>query len=190
MISTLRGRIFSKKPDSLVIDVNGVGYQVFTPLTSFSSLPEEGAEIFLYTYTHLKEDAIQLYGFLDEGTKRSFISLITVNGIGPKMALNILSGISVQDFHHAIETENVTALCGVPGLGKKTAQRLILELKEKLPSSHQTRKPIYEDAMSALINLGYKRATAEKHIQAALKSGHDDIESLLREALKLLNEGK
>ncbi|MGB9714876.1 MAG: Holliday junction branch migration protein RuvA [Thermodesulfovibrionales bacterium] len=189
MIGSLRGKLISKKPDSVIIDVNGVGYQVIVPFSILSNLPEEGKEIFLYIYTHIREDVLQLYGFISEDEKKVFLTLLSITGIGPKMALNILSGISHNDLLHAIETEDIGMLCRIPGLGKKTAHRLILELREKLPA-RVTKDRIFEDTLSALINLGYKRSIAQESLEKAYRKlesgGYNDIEKLLKESLKYL----
>lgn len=186
MISSLRGKIISRKPDNVVIDVNGVGYQVNVPLSILSNLPEEGNDVFLHVYTHVREDALQLFGFFSEDEKKIFTTLLGITGIGPKMALNILSGISHNDFLHAIEKEDVAMLCRIPGLGKKTAHRLILELREKLPSSSGIQDRLFEDTLSALVNLGYKKNIAQQFLEKTYKKGLGDIESLLKETLKHL----
>ncbi len=186
MIGSLKGKLVSKRPDNVLIDVNGVGYQVNVPLNILSNLPMEGQDVFLLIYTHVREDSIQLFGFASEEEKKIFIILLGISGIGPKVALNILSGISYNDFINAIESEDVDMLCRIPGLGKKTAHRLILELREKLPSSTGTTNRLFEDTLSALINLGYKRNIVLQSLEKAYKKGFDDIESLLRETLKLM----
>jgi Holliday junction DNA helicase RuvA len=186
MIASLTGRITSRKPDNVIIDVNGIGYQINVSLHTLSSLPPEGNEVFLSIYTHVREDAIQLYGFTSEDEKKIFITLLGISGIGPKMGLTILSGISHDDFLSSIENEDVAMLCRVPGLGKKTAQRLILELREKLPAAKGVRDKLYEDTLSALVNLGYKKSIAQQSIEKVYKKDFNDIESLLRETLKQL----
>jgi Holliday junction DNA helicase RuvA len=186
MIASLRGKLISKKPDSLIIDVGGVGYNVHVPLTLLSSLPDEEKEVFLYIHTHVREDALQLYGFQTEDEKRIFTSLIGISGIGPKIALNILSTIAPDKFYGAVESEDTDFLCRVPGLGKKTAHRLILELRGKLPSIKEKADTVYNDTLSALVNLGYKKIVAQQALEKAYSSGHRDIESLLRESLKYL----
>lgn len=189
MIAALRGKIISKKPDSIIIDVGGVGYIVYVPLNIFSSIREINEEVFLYIYTYVREDAIILYGFSTEEEKRIFSALINISGIGPKIALNILSTISLHDFHNAIHNEDVAFLCRVPGLGKKTAQRLILELIEKLPAiTKKDREPVFDDALSALVNLGYKSSIAKEALEKAYNNGNRDIESLLKESLKYLTK--
>lgn len=186
MIGSLRGKLIDKKPDHVIVEVSGVGYQVNVPLGILSNLPEEGRDVFLYIYTHVREDALQLYGFSSEDEKRVFVTLLGITGIGPKMALNILSGISHNELIHAIVSEDVALLCRVPGLGKKTAHRLILELREKLPTALEPRDRIFEDTLSALINLGYKKAIAQEALEKAYKKGYNDIEGLLKEALRYL----
>ena len=186
MIGSLRGKIVTKRPDSLIVDVNGVGYMVHVPLHILSNLPAEGKEVFLHVHTHVREDSLQLFGFLSEDEKKVFLALLGISGIGPKMALNVLSGISHDDFLNAIEKEDVALLCRVPGLGKKTAHRLILELREKLPSPSGTKDRLFEDALSALVNLGYKKTVAQEVLERAYKQGFADIEDLLRETLKML----
>jgi Holliday junction DNA helicase RuvA len=190
VIGSLRGRLLAKRPDNVLIEAFGVGYQVQLPLTVLSRLPNEGHEVFLHIYTHVREDAIQLYGFQAEEEKRIFTTLLGITGIGPKMALNVLSGLSLDEFLAALESEDVAMLCRIPGLGKKTAHRLILELREKLPSVSGSKDRVYDDALSALINLGYKKSIAQEFLEQAYKQGHTDIETLLRESLKLMSEKK
>jgi|WetSurMetagenome_2_1015567.scaffolds.fasta_scaffold00054_43 holliday junction DNA helicase RuvA len=188
MIASLRGILLSKRPDHLIIDVNGVGYRVVVPVSTLSSLPGENSEVFLFIYTHVREDIFQLFGFSSEEDKRIFITLLGVSGIGPKIALNILSTIPADIFHSLVHAEDVASLCRVPGLGKKTAQRIILELREKLPAMKERKDMLYEDTLSALLNLGYKRNIAQDALDKAYDSGNGDIESLLREALKYLTK--
>lgn len=188
MIGSLRGKLVSKRPDNIIIEVSGIGYQVNVPLGILSDLPEEGRDVFLHIYTHVREDALQLYGFSDEEEKKVFLTLIGITGIGPKMALNILSGISHNDFLHAIEAEDTALLCRIPGLGKKTANRLILELREKLPQARGGRDRTFDDTLSALVNLGYKRAFAQEALEIVYKKGYTDIEILLKESLKYLTK--
>ena len=186
MIGSLRGKLISRRPDNVIVEVGGVGYQVNVPLSVLANFPEEGSSVFLHIYTHVREDALHLYGFTTEDEKRIFTTLLGVTGIGPKMALNILSGIAHDDFINAIEKEDVALLCRIPGLGKKTAQRLILELREKLPRADQFRDRLFEDTLSALVNLGYKKSEAMESLEAAYKKGYKDIETLLKESLKYL----
>lgn len=186
MIASLKGKVLSKRPENVIIDVNGVGYQVNLPISVLSNMPDEGNDVFLYIYTHVREDSLQLFGFLNEEEKRVFITVLGISGVGPKMALNILSGISHDDFLNAIEKEDVAMLCRIPGLGKKTAHRLILELREKLPSALTVKDRLFDDTLSALINLGYKKPVAQQHLEKVYKQGFKDIESLLKETLKQL----
>src|SRR3990172_9400478 len=135
MIALIRGHLIVKTPQYAIVDVNGVGYKVFMPLSTFSRLPDNNKdEVTLHTYTHLREDAIQLYGFLSAEERDFFTTLITISGIGPKMGLNILSGSSLSELMKTVESEDAKRLSMIPGVGKKTAARIILELKEKLPS--------------------------------------------------------
>lgn len=189
MIGSLRGRLISKRPDNIIIETGGVGYQVMVPINLLSSLPDEGSEVFLHIYTLVREDSLQLYGFPSEEEKRVFTTLLGVTGIGPKMALNILSGFTVKDFMKAIDTEDVALLCRVPGLGKKTAHRLILELREKLVTK-QVKDRVYDDTLSALINLGYKKSEAIEALNRAYKVGCTRVEELLRESLRFLTGGR
>lgn len=188
MIACLRGKLFSKRPDNVVVDVGGVGYSVSVPFSTLSSLPDEGADVFLHTYTHVREDILQLFGFRSEEEKRIFMTLIGVTGIGPKIALSILSTIPADTFYGLVHSEDVESLCRVPGLGKKTAQRIILELREKLPALKEKKDIFYDDTLSALVNLGYKRNIAQDALDKAYGSGTRDIESLLRESLKYLTK--
>lgn len=190
MIASLRGILTSKKPEGITIDVNGVGYQVSVPLSMLSSLPDINKEVFVYVHTHVKEDAIALYGFSTEEQRHLFLSLIAISGIGPKLALSLLSSLSPQSFYEAIQRQDIGLLSKVPGLGKKTAQRIILELKSKLPALVPADTPqdsLYEDTLSALINLGYKRAVAQSALDKAYKSGIRDLEGLLKETFKYLS---
>ena len=186
MIGSLRGIVLARRPDNVIIDISGVGYQVNVPLNILANLPEEGKEVFLYIYTHVREDTLQLFGFTSENEKKIFTVLLGISGIGPKMALNILSGLSYEDFLTALDTEDVAMLCRIPGLGKKTAHRLILELREKLPAVTGIKDRIFEDTLSALVNLGYKKNIAQEFLEKAYKKGFNEIEGLLKETLKQL----
>lgn len=186
MIGSLRGILLKKKHDHILVEVNGIGYHINVSFHTLSSLADEGSKAFLYIYTHVREDTLQLFGFISEDEKKIFITLLGISGIGPKMALNILSGISHEALLSAIETEDVALLCRIPGLGKKTAQRLILELREKLPSSGEIKDRVFEDTLSALINLGYKKSVAQDCLERLYKKEIKDIEGLLKESLKYL----
>jgi holliday junction DNA helicase RuvA len=190
MIGSLRGRLLFKKPDNVIVEAGGVGYLINVPVNVLSALPLEGSEVFFYVHTHVREDALQLYGFPSADEKKIFTTLLGVTGVGPKMALNILSGIPVKDFLHALDKEDVEMLCRIPGLGKKTAHRLILELKEKLPAAREPKDIVFEDTLSALMNLGYKKSEAQESLEMALKKGFSQIEDLLRESLRYLTGGR
>jgi len=198
MIALLTGRLKRKATDHLVIDVAGVGYQVQTPLSTYYNLPDAGEEVTLHIYTHVREDALSLYGFLAEKEKDVFLLLLGVSGIGPKLALAVLSSLSVEDISYAIESSDDLKLCTIPGIGRKTAARLVLELKDKMKrlspeGTHDARtdanKEPVEDAISALVNLGYKKALAEEALQSILRRRPClTIEALIREGLSVLTK--
>ena len=196
MIALLTGQIASRTIDQLILNVSGVGYRLMIPLSTFYALPETG-EISLQVYTHVKEDAIHLYGFLTAGEKEMFALLISVSGVGPKLAMNILSNIPTVDLHSALREGNLARLSAVPGIGKKTAERLILELREKAkktdggqPSANAGGKRptsnTLDDSLSALVNLGYKEAQARKALESMNSSPDTPIEGILKGALKIL----
>jgi Holliday junction DNA helicase RuvA len=197
MIALLVGKIARKSVDHLILDVNGVGYRLMIPLSTFYSLPEEG-EICLHVHTHVKEDAIHLYGFLTPQEKEMFALLLSVSGVGPRLAVNILSNIPSDELKSALGEKNIKRLSAIPGIGKKTAERLVLELKEKakrmgaFPSqSIQTGNipPIsnsLNDTLSALINLGYKESQAKKVLESMEISADTSLEEVLKGALKVL----
>ncbi len=178
--------MISKKPENTIVDVNGVGYAVSLSLNSLSQLPTEGSNVLIYIHTYVREDSIKLFGFINEEEKKIFTTLINISGIGPKVALSILSGIPTDKFIEAVETENTSLLNRIPGVGKKTANRLILELKEKLPSSTGKKDAVYEDVLSALVNLGYKKTVVAEAMDKIYSDGERDIETLLKETLKYL----
>lgn len=192
MIASLKGRVLSKGTDGVVVDVNGVGYHLYVPLRSLGDIPEIGEEVFLHTYTNVREDALQLFGFLTEEEKRLFVTLIGVNGIGPKLSLTILSGMPVDRFIEAVHNEDMAILTKIPGLGKKTVARLILELKGRLPATDTTLTvtgddaSVIEDSVSALVNLGYKKPQAQDAVHRAAKNGFSAVEDVIREALRYL----
>jgi Holliday junction DNA helicase RuvA len=196
LIASLKGIVLSKKPEGVIVDVNGVGYHVNIPLCSLGDMPETGGTVFLHTYTHVREDALQLFGFLSEEERKVFMTLLGINGVGPKLGLAILSGMQVRRFVEAINSEDVSLLSTIPGLGKKTSARLILELKGKLPSmgiggtTFSKEGTVAEDAVSALVNFGYKRPLSEKAVETSVKNGATTIEHIIREALKYLTENK
>lgn len=196
MIASIKGKVLSKKPEGIIVDVNGIGYHVNIPLCSLGDIPSAGESVFLHTYTHVREDALQLFGFLSEEERKVFTILLGINGIGPKLALAILSGMPVSRFVKAVNDGNASLLSTIPGLGQKTSARLVLELKGKLPSpesegtvsSHAN--PVVEDAISALVNFGYKKPLSEKAVEASVKNGAETIEDIIRESLKYLTENK
>jgi len=192
MIARLTGALEEKTPDQLIINVNGVGYQVFVSLQTFYRLPALHESVSLQIHTHLREDALLLYGFLEEKEKESFLLLKGVSGIGPRLALNILSGIPVDELENALRSSDVARLVAVPGVGKKTAERLVVELREKvgaftggqgIPGEQVS---VSAEAISALVNLGYRHAEAEKVVRAALQRGAASIADLIRESLRSL----
>ena len=197
MISHLRGRLLEKQPNRVIVDVNGVGYDVHVPLSTFYDMTEPGAEIALRVHTHVREDALVLYGFATVLELHIFERLISVSGIGPKLALAVLSGIEPSELVSAIRTANVARLTGIPGIGKKTAERIGLELKDKMASflpaevaaspAAATSETLRTDVLSALMNLGYHRPLAERAVDSALKLGTgSSFESVLRHALREL----
>jgi Holliday junction DNA helicase RuvA len=199
MIAFLEGRILSKSPEYIIVSVQGIGYQVAVPLSSFYELPAIEQGVRLHIYTHVRQDAIQLFGFLTAEEKEIFLLLLGVSGIGPKVALNILSGISSLELSQALLAENSARIQRIPGVGKKTAERIVLELKDKIkkltpgPLPSLVRKSEeegpWEDALSALVNLGYPKAVAEKVLGQIKNQTEESIslEDLLRMALKSLS---
>jgi len=194
LIASIKGIVLSKKPEGVIVDVNGIGYHVSIPLCNLGDIPEKGETVFLHTYTHVREDALQLFGFLSEEERKVFTTLLGISGIGPKLGLAILSGMPVPRFIDAINNENVSLLATIPGLGAKPSARLVLELKGKLPSLHigethySKERTVAEDAVSALVNLGYKKQLADKAVELSVKNGVTAIEVIIREALKYLTE--
>lgn len=186
MIGSLRGKLLYKRPDGVVVEAGGVGYQVSVGMNTLSELPDEGREVFLHIHTHVRDDALELIGFASEDERRVFKTLLGISGIGPKMALNIVSGMPHDEFLKAVESEDIALLTKVPGLGKKTAHRLVLELRGKLPRMEQPRDRAFEDAVSALVNLGYRKSDALGAVEKAYNKGQRDIEKVVREALKQL----
>lgn len=192
MIAHLRGKLLIKHPNQAIIDVAGVGYDVTITVPTFSDLPETGHDIALYIHTHVREDQIALFGFMRPEEKRLFEKLITVSGIGPKLAITILSGMPVGDLIGAIRGGDIARLTKVPGIGKKTAERMVLELREKLEelrAAAVTAAPvsaIAEDVLSALVNLGYQRPLAEKAVEKSAADGDKTFDQVFRDSLKLL----
>ncbi len=195
MIALLRGRLLEKHPNRLIVDVQGVGYDVHVPLSTFYEAGEMGGEIALRIHTHLREDALVLFGFATPLELQIFERLIGINGIGPKLALAVLSGIEPLELIRAVREGNVARLTGIPGIGKKTAERIGLELKDRLPVGLEVASgdggpaapaaDLRDDVLSALLNLGYHRPLAERAADAALKAGGDrTFERLLKQALR------
>jgi holliday junction DNA helicase RuvA len=196
MIAHLRGKLLAKHPNQAIVETGGVGYNVTISVPTFSDLPGLGGEVALHIHTHVREDLLALYGFLRPAEKQLFEKLITVSGIGPKLAITILSGMAADEMVGAIRTNDVARLTRIPGIGKKTAERMVLELRDKLPAAGTgevtagpTLSPTEEDVLSALMNLGYQRPAAEKAVAASLKNGKDgSFEIMFREALSTLSK--
>lgn len=176
MIAHLRGKLLAKHPNQAIVETAGVGYDVTVTVPTFSDMPAVGAEVALHIHTHVREDVIALYGFLRASEKLLFEKLITVSGIGPKLAITILSGMAADEMVGAIRGNDVARLTRIPGIGKKTAERMVLELRDKLPEAGPAApsapmSSVEEDVLSALVNLGYQRATAEKVLATLPKDG-------------------
>lgn len=204
MIGHLSGTLLSKQATSVIIDVSGVGYEVTIPLSTFYDLDDPGSPIQLRIYTHVREDALQLYGFKTLRERELFLRLISVSGIGPKLGITLLSGMSADEMIASIRTNNLARLTLIPGVGRKTAERLVVELREKVASlssaqledelgakpevpRETTEDSVRSDALSALLNLGYQRSAAEKAIDSVLgEEGELTVESVLRRGLRKL----
>jgi Holliday junction DNA helicase RuvA len=207
MIAHLSGTLLSKQATSVILDVSGVGYEVTIPLSTFYDLEDLGSNVQLRIYTHVREDALQLYGFKTARERELFLKIISVSGIGPKLGITLLSGMTADEMVASIRTNNLARLTLIPGVGRKTAERLIMELREKVADlssaqleeelgakpeagAESTEDTVRADALSALLNLGYQRSGAEKAIDAALSEGGDiTVESVLRRSLKKLARG-
>jgi Holliday junction DNA helicase RuvA len=201
MIASLRGRLADKAPNRIIVDVGGVGYDVAVPLSTYYILGEPGSDVELRVHTHVREEALALYGFSTGLELQIFERLIGISGIGPKLALAVLSGIDVTDLVRAIQTGDVGRLTAIPGIGRKTAERIGLELKDKLPKGLLDKagagtdagapdRVLRQDLLSALLNLGYHRPLAEKAVEAALaRSGSPAFETVLKQALRELARG-
>jgi Holliday junction DNA helicase RuvA len=204
MIAHLSGTLLSKQATSVIVEVSGVGYEVTIPLSTFYDLEDVNSPVQLRIYTHVREDTLQLYGFKTARERELFLKLISVSGIGPKLGITLLSGMSADEMIASIRTNNLARLTLIPGVGRKTAERLIMELREKVAelstaqleeelgakpevSTEPTEDSVRSDALSALLNLGYQRSAAEKAIDSALGEGGDiTVESVLRRSLKKL----
>lgn len=192
MIARLVGRLVQKSPDALIVDVHGVGYRVMVSLNAFAALPEQGAEVELGIHTNLRENALELFGFVSPDERLLFGALITVSGIGPRMALNILSGLQAPDLRDALASGNVNRLVAVPGVGKRTAERLIVELQDrvrKLAAAPPSDGAAAADAeaVSALVNLGYRQPEAERAVRAVSATGSTQLAEVIRRALQKLS---
>ena len=199
MIAHIQGFLHFKSPEYLVVDVDGIGYQVHVPLSTFYDLPQVGSTMSLHIHTHVREDALQLYGFQSPEEKILFVRLISISGIGPRLAVNILSGISPAELVESISQNNLARLISIPGVGRKTAERIMVELRDKVssllpgydvtvPVKAAADEAVIEDALSALLNLGYKKGVAQRAVENARQrlEGEITIESLLKEALRAL----
>ncbi|HEV3317271.1 MAG TPA: Holliday junction branch migration protein RuvA [Candidatus Angelobacter sp.] len=191
MIAHLRGKLISKHPNQAVVEAAGVGYEVNITIPTFSGLPNLGSEVALFVHTHVREDALSLFGFLRLEEKQLFEKLLSVSGIGPKLAITILSGMATDAMVASIKGNNVPALTRIPGIGKKTAERMVLELRDKLDSFGATQtvaaaSPVEDDVISALANLGYQRALVEKAMVRLEKTAGESFDSLFRRALAVL----
>jgi Holliday junction DNA helicase RuvA len=197
MIASLRGILQLKSSSHITVEVNGIGYRIFIPLSTFYELCEEGSPVSLHIYTVVREEAIHLYGFHTSGEKQLFELLLSVNGIGPKLAVNLLSGISSTDFIRAVFSEDRQTLTKIPGVGKKMAERMILELRDKVvklddgsirddAKGERDFDTVREDALSALVNLGYKKSFARSVLDKIVDGSAEpwSLEELLKEALK------
>jgi Holliday junction DNA helicase RuvA len=201
MIGQLRGKLAEKRPNQVLVDVGGVGYVVLVPLSTFAALGELHTEVTLLIHTHVREDALSLYGFVSSREKHLFELLISASGVGPSLALKILSGMSVDELVPAIRGNDLARLTKIPGVGRKTAERMVVELKDKLEAVViEVERPaasspagVEADVVSALVNLGYEARVAEKAVEEARKEsgvGANNFEKLLRAALQALSQTK
>jgi len=194
MIAWIHGKLREKAPDHVVVDVGGVGYQLFVSLNGFYQLPATGDDVTLHVHTHVREDALQLFGFLDEAERALFLLLIQVSSIGPRAAVAVLSGMEAAALEEAIDEGDTRKLTTVPGIGKKKAELLVFQLREKvrvLRAARTTTTVVRPggdgaEAVSALVNLGYKQVEAERAVASAEKAGASPIEDVIREALRRL----
>ena len=196
MIAHLRGKLLAKHPNQAIVETGGVGYDVTITVPTFSDLPAIGGEVTLHIHTHVREHLIALYGFLRPAEKRLFEKLITVSGIGPKLAITILSGMAADEMTSAIRGNDVNRLTRIPGIGKKTAERMVLELRDKLAPEGVAESavmpamsPVEEDVLSALMNLGYQRPAAERALASVEKNGKSSsFEVTFRQTLAVLSK--
>jgi Holliday junction DNA helicase RuvA len=195
MIAQICGRLAHKSPEEIIVDCNGVGYGVRVPLSTFYELPDIGAEVVLRVHTHVREDALHLYGFLTVKEKDLFGLLIGVSGVGPRLAINVLSGIATHDLERALQEGDLLSLTRIPGVGRKTAERMLLELKDKVSATGAgaaagipMRDGKIKDALSALVYLGYQKGIAEEAVRDCVRQHGEELslEELLKESLRLL----
>ncbi len=197
MIAHLTGKLLEKHANIAIVDVGGVGYEVSIPLSTFYELGEEGSDVSLRIYTHVREDAIQLFGFKTIRERDLYLRLISVQGIGPKLGITILSGMSADEIVAAIRANNLVKITSIPGIGRKTAERMVIELRDKVTemsaegAAGQTAAlptdDVFDDALSALTNLGYQKAAAEKAVKQAATEGDEyTVQKLLRRSLQIL----
>ncbi len=190
MIAHLRGKLIAKHPNQAIVEAGGVGYDVNISVSTFSELPALGADVAMFIHTHVREDAFTLFGFLRAQEKQLFEKLISVSGIGPRLAITILSGMQADAAVAAIKGNNVAALTRVPGIGKKTAERMVLELRDKLEAfgvpAAAASSPVEDDVLSALVNLGYNRSLAEKALARLGSTAADGFDALFRKVLAAL----
>jgi holliday junction DNA helicase RuvA len=194
VIAQISGTLAHKLPGEVIVDVGGVGYQIFIPLNVFYRLPEVGGTVSLYIHTHLREDALQLFGFRAAEEKQVFLLLNSVSGIGPKLAVNILSGIPAEELVEAVKDGDQLRLVSIPGVGKKLAERMIVELRDKFttlqsrPSIAQSNdSQLVQDAVSALVNLGYRKAEVEKNVRDMIQTGQRTLEELIKDVLRRMS---
>jgi Holliday junction DNA helicase RuvA len=191
MIAHLRGKLLAKHPNQAIVEAGGVGYDVNISVATFSELPGPDAEVALFIHTHVREDALTLFGFLRQQERQLFEKLISVSGIGPRLAITILSGMQADAAVAAIKGNNVAALTRVPGIGKKTAERMVLELRDKLEAfgvaaAPTAASPVEEDVLSALVNLGFNRGEAEKALARLAGGPAEGFDALFRKAMAAL----
>ncbi len=193
MIGSLRGKLIEKRPNQLLVDVNGVGYQVQIPLSTFASLGALHAETSLLIHTHVREDQLTLYGFVTAREKQCFELLISASGVGPSLALKILSGMSIEELVPAIRKSDFAQLVKIPGVGRKTAERIVVELRDKLvvidvpeAGKPSTRSQLEDDVASALMNLGFDTKSVERAVEKSRAASGNDFEKLLRSSLQIL----
>ena len=194
MIGRISGTLAHKSPGEITVDVGGVGYQIYIPLSVFYRLPDLGEKVSLHTHTHLREDALQLFGFLEPEEKQVFLLLNSVAGIGPKLAVTVLSGIPADDLARALKAGDQARLISIPGVGKKLAERMIVELRDKVLTLPAPEAPLGDgsqltrDAVSALVNLGYRRPEAENSVREIAKKEGGTLADVLKEALRRLSQ--